>query len=501
MPKPAQPQQQSTTAKPKTDKMGAWNTIADVVLAVLLQDHETKAFEHAFWYVQVLPRHFPPGDFYQLTYETIVTMRGENESITPQAVTAASDGAIPIQWLLQRWSLYDDLQGEAFETNVKRLVSFGVRYIDIMNARKFQEMVVKEKDRQAAVSWLIGELSNNSVDNPADPTFGSIVLTIREEMEQEPPPTVSTGNDWLDEMLGGFIPGKLWVLGGRFKDRKTSQARNLMLGASRPRASNQTAASITMASYEVRQIDMVYDLLAMLAVEWFVKNNKYQQMEMLGGYERPMVDTFNGQTLQLTRKNWRKWHKDKRDAWEYALSHDVQIARALRVYDRTKNGGRIYDPASLRIKVQKDRDAYGEDLPFVLLIDHIQILGDQAIDLTPRTERYMNELQELASGEQIQIVVLSQLNELTVKMQRSDKNSGNKTRSPGGKGGGALHSACDVFLTTRYGLVDDLREVHPEWLDITIELARNAPSNQSLTQRMLIHPASGYILGRLADDD
>lgn len=484
-----QPKPESQERDPK---ISLWQNIADVTLAVLLQQFEDKLFERALWYHSLLPQHFPPLDHYQTVWSAIISLRERGDVVTPQTVYSMCEGKVKLEWIMLKYSLYDDLQAEAFDSNVRRLIDFGVRYIDLVNVREFERRIVGAPDRRELASWLITKLSENGYAEPGDPTFSGLLKIVEDDMELEPPKIVSTGIGWLDRAIGGFVPGALYVVAGRFKDRKTTLSRNMTLGAAR------SGGSVTFASYEVSQKNMLYDHLAMLAVEHLWREGQYSDVEFLpGGGSRLLADTFNGKTLQLTRNKYREWDKRKRNAWEYAKEEARAIGNAVRVYDRSQNGGQIYDPPSLKIKVKADRDTYGAGIGQVLLVDHIQIVGDTAIDLTPRTERYMNELQELAASEDITVVVLSQLNEQTVKGQ--GKRGEKSNRTPGGKGSGALHSACDVFLVTRYGLKDG-EIVRPDWLDVNVALSRFTEAHSEYTERLQMHPASGMILGVVDDD-
>lgn len=119
----------------------------------------------------------------------------------------------------------------SFEYQVKLIKSFWAR-------RKAKGML---EDAMKTVGHfdtdLVAQFKNMSDDVVAlivkDNTprrIGDGMIELLKDIEQRKPKFVPTGLQDLDNMVGGFSPGHLWVIAGRTSMGKTAMAQNLCLG-------------------------------------------------------------------------------------------------------------------------------------------------------------------------------------------------------------------------------------------------------------------------------
>jgi replicative DNA helicase len=87
-----------------------WQTTADEVLAVLLQDE--KAHDRARFEWQVDERHFPPGAHREV-FRAVDDLRLKNRPVHPAALHDACNGKVDVAWLGGLFMLYSEaLTGE-----------------------------------------------------------------------------------------------------------------------------------------------------------------------------------------------------------------------------------------------------------------------------------------------------------------------------------------------------------------------------------------------------
>ena len=137
-------------------------------------------------------------------------------------------------------------------------------------------------------------------------------------------------------------------------------------------------------------------------------------------------------------KRYKSWHPDRVKAIDYARQtfRDV-FKKNLRLYDKTKQRGRLVDYGAVKNEFLRDKVLYDTELAFV---DYLQVFSTGVINDNQyhRSEMGAALLLDLVKTEGVSVVALAQQNEEGVK-----NGSG---ASPQVAGGGALPKAVASFV-------------------------------------------------------
>jgi replicative DNA helicase len=365
----------------------------------------------------------------------------------PNAYTVAAKLTMPVQALL-------DLQARSNPTLASEIMALAHELRQDANRRRvvgIAEDILRDATRPGvdvdglvyvAVQQLAQAVEGQS-DRPAD--FASIGAEVEAELAEENVlPGAPTGMAWLTERTNGLRPGKFWSIIARYKARKTTCLRNMVIAAT------EAKYQVLMCALEGTREDFYLDLWAMLATRYM-----HRTLPPDASLRTPAQHS----ALEQTRGQMQ------------------QVGKYLRVLDARD---RIIDLGRFTARVQRERFLYGTQIIF---IDYLQKLASTGKTFD-RVERAVMTIQDVIAPEGITAVVLSQVNEAKVMSGDTDADY-----SPGAKGGGDLPAASDYVLTTDYDAVKD-----PTKLIVNLKLARRALPGK---KEYHINPSSGLILGEI----
>ena len=255
------------------------------------------------------------------------------------------------------------------------------------------------------------------------------------------------GLDWLDKETGGFQPAETWVLAAPYKARKTTLALNFALSIA---CAGQAVSVFTVGD---SSREATWDkLLAMGMNRAMIGNADY--MQMIPASSQGLRHAIGDKRLKVLRD-------------EAAV---ILRGLPIRLYD-----GRdlTFNLGECERNVRRDSAMHGTRL---FVYDYAQAANAGKNDYE-RTTAIANWNQRIIGELGISSLILSQLNEETVKSDNGEN------YSPGAKGGGALPAMANVFLSSKY--------VEPF---VTLELKLSRDSAQGAKYRHALHPGSGLIL-------
>lgn len=452
-----------------------WQTTADEVLAVLLQDE--KAHDRARFEWQVDERHFPPGPHREV-FRAVDDLRLKNRPVHPAALHDACNGKVDVAWLGGLFMLYSEsLTGEVFRTNVENMQARGQAYMDIQ-AMTWGIEALRGAANADARQQVIGDVLTALGSQTHTALLPATALESGERFEAlmaaAPPKTLPTGVTWIDNLTGGMQHGQIWWLAAPYKMRKSSLMRNLLINGVR------AGASMTLAALEGSQSLVIAQLVAMFAAEWLLKHGHYHAVDKQG---LPLNAISAALLLRLRQRYKTQLDPRQVAAVEHGIREYKRLGDRLRIYDRTGANGGLGSLSSVETMIHRDVNKYALDVCF---IDYMQLIGGGKSSYFENVAHISQRLQHLAGSENIALVVLAQLNEEAVR-------SSTESHSPGVKGGGDPAATADFLFTTKYGDRSDEEDAPPpDRMRITLKLARHASMGQ--WKDFTIHPSSGLLL-------
>lgn len=270
---------------------------------------------------------------------------------------------------------------------------------------------------------------------------------------------IPTGLKWFDTITGGIWTGFNYWITAAYKQGKTTLMRNIMLNAAK--AGHSVGALCAEGSREM----FALDCQAMIATDILINQGFPTNQLRVGGL--------------FIRRTWRK-----QSLLERAELEAIHEARAIwerlpiQVWDTRDN---IKDHNTFRHKIKRAKLDYGTRLFFA---DHSQLFGGNGT-IYERQSATARLVQDVASGEDVALWMLSQRNEEAVKYGQKD------SYSTGVKGGGDASAAADFELTTAYD-----HEAHE--MTVTLHHSRHTATGKGQHH---ISAASGLFIDRLFKTD
>ncbi len=444
---------------------------ADDVISVLL--NEETAFDTASYELGLLPAHMPTPQ-HKVAYEVISELRMNKQPVHDTIVMDKAGGAVKLDWISQVFALYDATRtGDVFRENVKIVKDHGIRLgvQRVLNTASTQ-LADGRKTASTIISQLMDILPSVQMDTAIK---GETAVEIGQDfiamMNSEPSPLLSTGLSWVDEISGGFDRKHLWWIAGAYKQRKST----LMLAFALNTV--MQGASIAILSREMPRKRVAAQMVAMLAVAYLVREGFYGVMDK----NMIPISNISANSLQKAGKNYRRWHPTKVKAVDYGIAEWMKFQKLLRIYDSTEGGGSLSDWSSLQKTVKRDKALYGLD---VLYVDYMQLFSAPGTSSYEQTAFISKNLQKMTIREDITTVVVAQKNEDSIK-------EGQKSYSPGIKGGGDAAASADFLLVTSYKQGEDSDETK---LKARMQLSRHGIGGADVEHTFEIHPASGLFL-------
>lgn len=411
----------------------AWASVAEDVLSILIAESFRSERAHAHMdragEIGLLPEHFPEGLARQL-YIAALQLSSERHPMTFAALAAKLGDALSEQRYYELQAIADETRmGRAFEVNVQTLIDTGNRRRMQAELRQAMSDIDDGRDIDTIVNGLVATSSRLSGHPVEAETASEAVDEFEQLMNDDPPNIVPTGIDFVDAVTFGFVPGRLWYLAGPYKSRKTTLAMNMMLSAI------DAGQSVAFLSLENIRATVVANFVAMLATRSLIRE---------GVFYAPEAPEFgiSGASLMAARSAHKLWSDGRRKAIVAGINQFRSFGNALRIYDSTERGGRLYDVDSIARIIHLDKRVHNGTLYF---IDHLHLIAPpaqtQGANAIEHNSRRLQHLSRSFANDPITIVALAQLNEATVK--------GELGYTSGIKGSGQPNADCDVMLITR----------------------------------------------------
>lgn len=445
-------------------KTTAWQMAADDVGSVVLSDNAH--YERARFVAGIRDTDFPPGNW-RGVWRAICSLKDTNTPLHDTFLIEHCPG-LEISWLAQRMALADELRkGVVFDENVKLLKRRGAEYAVYEAMRISQEELRAEKtDIEAAVSRVLEAAALGNRQEAGMETAEAHIKEFVAYLNSPSTPAPLCGIGWLDDYSNGFQLGRTWMIGGAYKQRKTTLALNIMLGI----LFRNPTASVAMLSFEMPRQSIAAALVSQIAAYHYLKTGNSLR-EKAGTY-LSMDNLINGKLA------YKRWPGGLPGAIDYAIEIYNILKKRMRVYDVTYEAGALSDLASLQRVMLRDKAVYGGQYFF---IDHLQEIRSPGNDYE-RVSAVAGTISHLSKRENVTTFTLSQLNEQTVRSSSEDEHS------PGAKGGGTPAEKADYFIRVRY-LPDT-----PDQLAVKMQLSRYGAMGNDTKALLPIHPASGLLI-------
>lgn len=475
---------------PKPVERSPWLLASDDLISVLLQPDDKKAkdaFEWSTFERGLAGWHFPPlaTEPHRALYMAISACYAEGLPIHDTTVLDHSFGKVRLDQYHQLASLFDALRGDKarFRANVDLVIERGTAFSNIGIIEDAAKDLRAGKPNQDVVDALIVQISADSSHVVKEVTLTQALAYHEAYMSSlDAVRMIRTGIPWWDKYTGGFRAGLMYWLAAPYKARKSSIAKNLILGA----LANNPNASITFATLEGDQNRIVAELRVMLAQLRLLELGLYHKTyKNKAGDKTFAMHQMSSSLLMTTGNRYRMaWQKEQVEAMDWATEKLKSYGDRLRIYDATRRGGRITDLKSVRRMISADKAMYGVN---IVVLDYLQRMAGRGT-IFERTSENSLALQDEALVQEVGLVVLAQQNEETIK-------SGGDSWSPGIKGGGDAPATADYLVTLRY-MIDDNGTLTDDdrHLSMTMKLSRHGGMGPGTRENLPIDPYTGLLI-------
>lgn len=452
----------------------AFENAARSVLCVMLLEHAQ--IGNAQFKYNLEQGHFPkePKELPML-YMVLCDLFKRGEPIQFNTVLSRGGAVITSEWLSLLYSEYSEAISANFASDCELVAAHGLRYGMI---RIYENVVKQLLDFEGkpttdimnqAVSITTTVHTHNGVDTF---TAGDLAREFRVMMTLEQEPTQSTGLAFLDGLSGGFAAGDIWWVVGAYKMRKTTLMLNMLLHAT------MEGHSVTFLSREMRQQQVSAQLIAMLANGYLLEMGQFESRTNAGN----PLNWISGRSIISARRGINSWDVRKTNAVNHAIDTYEKLSDKLRIYDQTKDGGRLSDVASAQMLIKRDKSLFGCEMVF---IDYLQLFSMDGASAYEQASYASKAFQEAGKVDDVTMVIAAQQNESAVGSQLD-------SYSPGVKGGGDAAATADFLIRTRYKSGADLADETK--LEVFLMLSRHSSGGLDSKQVVNIHPSSGLIL-------
>lgn len=444
-----------------SSKVSAWQMAADDILAACLNDHN--CYEQARFGAAIDFTDFPPG-LWRGVYRTICMLKDSQTPLHDSLIMEHVPG-LDIPWLAQRMALDDSIRRAVFHENLSMLKRRGREYAVYEAMRTAQEELRTEKtDVDSVVARVLQAAAQGNSGQVGLETAEAHIDEFIQYMNTSAPPAPMSGISWLDGQSNGFQPGRAWIIGGAYKQRKTTLAINLALGI----LMRNPEASLSFLSFEMPRSAIIASMCAMLTVYHYTRT----------GNGIRDAHTVSMDNLRNARDAYKRWGNGLPQSVDWSFAAYKHLKKRLRIYDVSYDGGSLSDLNSLQRTLLRDKVMYGCQFA---VIDHLQEIKSPG-EIYERVSAVSSTITHLTKRENITTFTLSQLNEATVKASNDDDHS------PGAKGGGTPAEKADYFIRVRYD------STTPELLNVKMQLSRYGAMGADTRSSLPIHPSSGLLL-------
>lgn len=467
-----------------------WELASEDVLSIMYADADAR--DLALYDLQLRAAHFPTPRTAAL-FNALATLHGRGETPHDTLILDMGGSVITLDWLAQVVTLSDESRRRAFRANVALVRKHGLT----AGAKRLLALATEQLDSGQPLAQVTGNLltvltgldKSATVKRETATDLADDFLTL---MHSTPPALLLTGIDWLDGLTGGMDRGHLWWIAAPYKSRKSTVMLNIALGLLMTWVTQGCVGeppSIGIASGEMPRPRIAATFVSMIACAYLKRAGLWHESFAVQNRTYPL-HMLSPKMLLDARANYRRWDTRRVAAVDYGIAQFRQFESALRVYDRTPDGGSLADIKQLTTILRRDMHRYKTS---AFMIDYLQIFkGVQDAKLYDYVANASLELQKFAQSEGVTLVILAQQNEETIKSGAS--------YSAGIKGGGDPAATADYLITSRYKSGDVTADNE---LELTMKLSRHGSGGGEVQKVLEIHPASGLLLeskwiGRLA---
>lgn len=522
--------------------MSAWEMHTRAVIGAMLADPEIiDTIAHGDG-LEPLDLYGGKESPYGLLYSIILNdVYKEGLEVSPETVSAVTDKA----WTVE--SLYDILYEAKTEkqarTSATLCKEFAVRWNKILVLREaIGDLENIANDRNRILSHVVREMSKSDAVAMKSTRIGDVFMDMVESYGKNRRRTIitPTGFSWLDSkkiMSGGLRTARFIGIGGEEKNRKTTLARNMVLGVLRekqglvplpivevnpvtgeykvtqdksrkiPYRKVRENVAVAFLAYENDREITTLDFIAMVMYEYMVYA-KTSRKPWPGTSDKTMADYCDGETVQdALAKGDFDWDSELTDEqfgnfaamikhmprdWQDALFYAFLSLRGanLHTYDRDKQYGGLRGFAEMNQVVNRFSYDYSDpNIHKVIVIDYAQLVKGNG-SLFENMSQFASEGLEIAMNKNATVIALSQFSRQGKRDQRTMPMDVLYT-----KGGADLEQAVQNYFQVVYN-----NEERPTALSVIQRRARRGGGGMHMRQTYDIHPASGLMLKESATD-
>lgn len=267
--------------------------------------------------------------------------------------------------------------------------------------------------------------------------------------------------EYLDLVIEGLAPGDKLVLAGPTKARKSTMARNLVLGL----IAGGNPVSVFL--YETAAEDFLDDLTAQIANAFLVRSHREKHATLS---RRRLQAIHSYPTISV------EWH----DAIEHAEAVlDRMLAEnVLFVYDRTDD---IEDHRQVRNKIRRDQALYGIR---AALID-----DGTSLNFFDRRESYTDREHSRRAGIWMERVTQNKDVALVMLWQLNNSEQETDGHGVGLMGGIGVSAKADFVVQVRYPVDND-----DNYMQVKMRTSRHTASGAATEYRVQLEPRGGMQL-------
>lgn len=457
-----------------SEVMTLWHAAGNNVLSVLLG--VPGAHEEALRR-QLRAEHFPPGSWRDV-FPALMDLRLHNQEVVATTVVnqaAALGHQVDLYWVEMQMARLDDLQVDSFEENLGILIEQAEIDHDNGVYANAQRRLQAGHRREEVAAWVTTSVSTRTGRDTRDATASAGADRVAALLDDEPRRVIPTGIPFIDQRTYGVQRGQTWAVVAHYKGWKSRVMRNLALNVC------ANGGSTTLGLFEGTQDQIEVQFVAMLAARWLWHKGWFEEKDNHG---QPLcaIDPLYLHTFRKVARQ--QWPQKKLQALDAGLQAYADLGDRLRVYDKTKHGGHLFDFGSVLAMLLRDQHLYGDvDL---LALDFLQLIEvPDAQGIYDRVSFLAPALQSLAIEQDVCVLLLSQQSEQEIRSKRT-------SHSPGAKGGGDLPAAADFLFTTEYNAKDS--EGVRDQLKLCLRLSRYAQAGPDVYTYLPVEAVTGWII-------
>ena len=395
-------------------------------------------------------------------YAAALRLYAEGKALTVTGLAAAAGtSADDLVWLENG----APLTGQALQDQMD-IAAAAVRYQEVDSVIENSRITLARDGADAALAELHEGTLLIAERGGAENADGGAMLDELDAVLADPArPGRPTGLVFMDALTLGLLPGMVYVLGGPYKQRKSTIGRNLTLGL----LARGTGVGVYL--YEATRLEYAADLLAMVANAYLIDT------------DRPQLAALNRLRVMSTRR-WSPAHHEALEAARRVL-RELTADGKLRVYDVASRRIRIHDQREVRMRIRTDRVQYGTVVTVLDNADNIHWRNPDGSEIPPQdyTALAATAARWCMDTPKVTDTALFALWQYRESEQETDG------AGAGLRGGTAIAAVADFVFQTRYDQDKDSNH-----LVFSFRRSRHAPAGDVTQARVRIDPVAGMML-------